>query len=128
MRKLVLILALGAAACGTAPEASNTVAPNTGVSNTVAQKPVDPTGVVTVSLPPEPANPFAVEGGALIENNCIACHSPEMIATQPPLDAAKWQATIDKMRNLYKAEIDPADDAALVRALIATRAEQPATR
>ena len=123
MRKLVLILALGCAACGAAPEVSNVAA-----AKPFDPQPVDPTRVVTVSLPPEPTNPFPGEGGALIERNCVACHSPEMIATQPPLDAAKWQATIDKMRTVYKAEIAPADDAALVRALIATRAEQPATR
>ena len=106
MRGLVLIAALALCACGKAPEPSNTAAA---------------TSVVSVSLPDEPPVPWKGEGAALIERNCIACHSPEMIATQPPLGADKWQATIDKMRTVYKAEIAKSDDAALVAALVATQ-------
>ncbi len=122
MKKLILIAALACAACGTAPEASNTVA------TTVKAKPIDPTATVTVAMPAEPATPWTGKAGAVIERNCIACHSPEMIANQPPLDAAKWQATIDKMRTLYKAEIPTTEDAALVAALIQVQAEQPGAR
>lgn len=116
---LVLIAALACAACDAAPTASNT---------TASSGSIDPAGVVTVALPPEPATPWTGEAGAVIERNCIACHSPEMIATQPPLDAAKWQATIDKMRTVYKAEIPANEDDALVAALIRVQAEQAAAR
>ena len=63
-----------------------------------------------VTLPPT---------AAIVTQNCTGCHSSEMIAAQPPLDAAKWQAEIDKMRKVFKAPIDPADDARLIAALVA---------
>ena len=55
------------------------------------------------------------KGGALIERNCGAGHPPDVIATQPPLEVSRLKATIDKMRTVYKAKIEPADAAALVR-------------
>ncbi len=63
----------------------------------------------TIALPP------SVE---LVTTNCTACHSPEMILSQPVLDAATWQKEIDKMRTAYRASIDPKDDRALVAALV----------
>lgn len=95
-----VIIAVALSACGQAPEPAAPAATT-----------------VSVSLPDEPAVPWTGEGGALIARSCLACHSPEMIANQPPLDAKKWQATIDKMRSVYKAQIEPSDDAALVAAL-----------
>ncbi|MES2338004.1 MAG: cytochrome c [Pseudomonadota bacterium] len=104
MRGLAILAALALTACGTVPEPV--------VSNT---------SVVSVSLPGEPAARWTGPGGALIERNCAACHSPEMIANQPPLTSEKWQATIDKMRTVYGAQIAEGDDAALVAALQATQ-------
>lgn len=101
-----LVLASALSACGDAAAPTNATAPS----------------VVRVTLPDEPAAPWKGEGAALVERNCLACHSAEMIATQPPLTAEKWQASIDKMRSVYKARIDPADDAALVAALMGTQA------
>jgi hypothetical protein len=49
-----------------------------------------------------------------INNNCLGCHSAEMVLTQPRLTPAEWQAEVAKMRNVFKAPIDPADDAAIV--------------
>ncbi len=49
-----------------------------------------------------------------INNNCLGCHSAEMVLTQPRLTPAEWQAEIAKMRNVFHAPIDPADDAAIV--------------
>jgi len=72
---------------------------------------------VAITLPTdEPTLP----GGAaseIITNNCTACHSVEMITMQPPLDAKTWGKEVAKMREVYRAAIDPADDAALVTAL-----------
>jgi hypothetical protein len=64
----------------------------------------------------------------LITAKCTACHSAEMLTTQPALSAEKWQATIDKMRGVYKAPIAPADDQALIAELLAlpTQRLQPA--
>jgi cytochrome c5 len=102
MKRLVIIATL-LSGCGRAPEAAQPVAADT---------------VVRISLPDDPAAPWT---SPVIERNCVACHSSEMIANQPPLGPDKWQATIDKMRTVYAAKIDPADDAALVAALQATQ-------
>ena len=98
------MFALALVACGGAPE--------------VTQPAVVTTSTVSVSLPDEPVVPWKGAGGAVIERNCVACHSSEMIATQPPLTPEKWQATIDKMRTVYHAQIPEADDPALVAALV----------
>ena len=106
MRRFAPEVALALAACGGgSPEAPQPVVADT---------------VVRVSLPDEPVVPWT--GAAVVERNCVACHSPEMIANQPPLGPEKWQATIDKMRTVYAAQIDKADDAALVAALTAIQA------
>lgn len=66
----------------------------------------------------------------IVTINCTACHSPEMILSQPRLDAATWQKEIDKMRTAYRATINPRDDAALIAALIALQrpARSPSIR
>ncbi|MEN2787673.1 cytochrome C nitrite reductase [Sphingomonas qilianensis] len=79
----------------------------------------------TIALPEESAALPA--GSALITANCTACHSVEMLTAQPPLNAEKWQATIDKMRGVYKAPIAPGDDQALIGALLALPAQRPAS-
>lgn len=52
-----------------------------------------------------------------LNTNCTACHSAEMVLTQPSLSAHQWQATVKKMREIYKAPIAEEDDAAIVQAL-----------
>jgi cytochrome c553 len=42
--------------------------------------------------------------------NCAGCHSPSMILTQPRLSEEHWKSTIKKMREVYKAPINPADE------------------
>lgn len=54
-----------------------------------------------------------------INNNCLSCHSAEMVMTQPRLTKAEWTAEVIKMRNVFKAPIDPADDAAIIAWLTA---------
>lgn len=73
----------------------------------------------SISLPEETAAVPAAAGGDVITAHCTACHSAEMILNQPQLNAEKWQATIDKMRGVYKAPIAPAEDKALIAALTA---------
>ncbi|MGJ3648501.1 cytochrome C nitrite reductase [Sphingomonas sp. GlSt437] len=81
----------------------------------------------TITLPTtEPVLP----GGAksdIITNNCTACHSPEMILMQPPLDAKTWGTEIDKMRSAYKAAIDPKDVPAITAALLALPSQRKPT-
>ncbi len=45
----------------------------------------------------------------------------EFVTAQPSLDARKWAGVIAKMRKVYHAPIDPADDAKLTEALVALR-------
>jgi mono/diheme cytochrome c family protein len=78
----------------------------------------------TIALPTE--EPVLPGGAAseIITNNCTACHSPEMILMQPPLDAKTWGAEVAKMRTAYRAAIDPKDDSAIVKALMALPTQQ----
>ena len=52
-------------------------------------------------------------------NNCLACHSAAMITAQPRLTRMQWGETIAKMRTVYGAPIDPADDRAILDWLVA---------
>ena len=69
-----------------------------------------------------PTDEPVLPGGAasdIITNNCTACHSAQMITMQPPLDAKTWGAEVAKMRTVFHAAVDPKDDAAIVKALLA---------
>jgi mono/diheme cytochrome c family protein len=60
-------------------------------------------------------------GGAaadVVNNNCLACHSTEMVLTQPALAKPAWEAVVRKMIAVYKAPIDDADIAAIVSYLV----------
>lgn len=81
----------------------------------------------SLTLPEEQIAFAAGPQGELLTVNCTACHSPEMILTQPKLAADKWQATIDKMRKAYHASIAPTDDARIIAALTALPAQSAAT-
>ncbi|WP_034160101.1 hypothetical protein [Sphingomonas sp. ERG5] len=78
----------------------------------------------TIALPDATAVLPEGPAGELVTRNCTACHSVEMITTQPHLAPEKWQATVEKMRAVYKAPIAPGDDLALVAALVSF--QQPA--
>jgi hypothetical protein len=47
-----------------------------------------------------------------------------MIEMQPPLDAKGWTTEITKMRSVFHAAIDPQDDAAITKALLALPTQQ----
>ncbi len=67
---------------------------------------------------PEDGETFAATGGdAILDRNCLACHSVAMIRYQPPLKEAQWKATVEKMRDAYGAPIADADIPAIVAAL-----------
>jgi len=71
-----------------------------------------------------PADPPGLPDSAeLVTQNCTGCHSSEFLAAQPKLSRATWAAEVAKMRKVYHAPIDPADDAKLVEALVALRGE-----
>ena len=54
-----------------------------------------------------------------VNNNCLACHSAAMITAQPRLTRMQWGETIAKMRTVYGAPIDPADEKAILDWLVA---------
>jgi cytochrome c553 len=76
---------------------------------------------VSVDLPPGddmfPDGPSA----DAVNNNCLACHSADMVLNQPALPKAQWQAEVDKMRTSYKAPIDPGDVDAILDYLVSIR-------
>ena len=57
-----------------------------------------------------------------VNQNCLACHSAEMVLNQPQLPRATWAAEVTKMRNVYKAPVSEADAALIVDYLAATHA------
>ena len=63
-----------------------------------------------------------------INNNCLSCHSAEMVLTQPRLTRAEWAGEVTKMRAVFKAPIDPADDAAIIAWLTRMSAQLPDKR
>ena len=63
-----------------------------------------------------------------INNNCLACHSAEMVLNQPALTRAEWAGEVTKMRSVYKAPVAPADDAAIIDWLTAMSSRLPAMR
>lgn len=92
-------------------------------------RPADFTGpfrAASIELPADDALFPEGTGSALLNENCLACHSASMVLTQPKLTAEQWQATLDKMRSVYKAPLDPANDPALVAALLVANADADA--
>ncbi len=77
---------------------------------------------VTVELPPDAASFPDGPNVKIVNQNCLACHSADMVLDQPLLPKATWAAEVAKMRNVYKAPITDADAALIVDYLAATHA------
>jgi hypothetical protein len=60
-------------------------------------------------------------GSDAINNNCLACHSADMVLNQPALSKQAWAAEVNKMINNYKAPIAPEDVGAIVDYLTALK-------
>jgi hypothetical protein len=60
-------------------------------------------------------------GADAINNNCLACHSADMVLNQPALSMAQWEAQVNLMRTAYKAPIDPKDAGAIVDYLVSIK-------
>lgn len=48
-------------------------------------------------------------GAAVINANCLACHSADMVLNQPALSKTAWTAEVTKMIKVYKAPIAAQD-------------------
>ena len=64
---------------------------------------------------------FPGAGAEAINSNCLACHSTEMVLTQPALPKATWEAEVHKMITTYKAPVDEKDIGAIVDYLVRTK-------
>ena len=60
-------------------------------------------------------------GADAINNNCLACHSADMVMNQPALSKQAWAAEVNKMIHNYKAPIAPEDVGAIVDYLTALK-------
>jgi mono/diheme cytochrome c family protein len=56
-------------------------------------------------------------GADAINNNCLACHSADMVLNQPALPKQAWATEVNKMINTYKAPIAPEDVGTIVQYL-----------
>jgi cytochrome c5 len=71
---------------------------------------------------PESSAMFPAGPGADVTNaNCLACHSIGMVMNQPVLSKAGWEAEVNKMRNVYKAPVQPSDVAAITDYLVSIK-------
>jgi mono/diheme cytochrome c family protein len=76
---------------------------------------------VSVDLPTGDAMFPNGPGADAINNNCLACHSADMVLNQPALPKAQWEAEVIKMHTAYKAPIDPKDVDAILDYLVSTK-------
>jgi hypothetical protein len=53
-------------------------------------------------------------GADAINNNCLACHSADMVLNQPALSRQTWNSEVKKMIEVYKAPVDSSDVTAMV--------------
>lgn len=66
---------------------------------------------------------FPGPGADAINNNCLACHSADMVLNQPALPKATWDAEVHKMITAYKAPVDEKDVGAIVDYLVRTKGQ-----
>lgn len=76
---------------------------------------------LSVTLPETSATFPPGPGVDAVNNNCLSCHSVEMVMNQPVLPKAGWEAEVAKMRNAFKAPIADADVPPIVDYLTATK-------
>jgi len=79
---------------------------------------------VKIDLPDNDRMFPAGPGSDAINNNCLACHSADMVLNQPVLPKSVWQAEVTKMIRSYKAPVSEEDVAAIVDYLARTKATE----
>ncbi len=60
-------------------------------------------------------------GADVANNNCLACHSADMVLNQPAMSKVQWEFEVHKMLTAYKAPIDPKDVDAILDYLVRIR-------
>jgi mono/diheme cytochrome c family protein len=79
--------------------------------------------VTRIELPPDglQLKPSTLPGYAKAQANCVACHSAEYMAYQPPTAARPyWEAMVKRMKGVFKGPVDEADMPAIVEYLVKT--------
>jgi hypothetical protein len=76
---------------------------------------------VKIDLPDSDKMFPAGPGSDAINNNCLACHSADMVLNQPAMSKQVWAAEVNKMVHNYKAPIAPEDVGAIVDYLTALK-------
>ncbi len=65
--------------------------------------------------------PSSLPGYAKAKDHCVACHSAEYFAYQPPTaPRGYWEAMVKRMRSAFKAPVDEADAPDIVDYLVKT--------
>jgi mono/diheme cytochrome c family protein len=77
----------------------------------------------SIALPPDglQLKASALPGYAKAQTNCVACHSAEYMAYQPP-NASRpyWEAMVKRMKAVFKAPVADEDMPAIVDYLVKT--------
>jgi hypothetical protein len=76
---------------------------------------------VKIDLPDSDKMFPAGPGSDAINNNCLACHSADMVLNQPALSKQAWAAEVNKMINNYKAPVAAEDVGPIVDYLAALK-------
>jgi cytochrome c553 len=85
---------------------------------------VQPAPAITSTTVELPSGDALFAGGSsadAINNNCLACHSADMVLNQPALSKSVWESEVQKMIKAYKAPIDESDVPAIVDYLASTK-------
>jgi hypothetical protein len=75
----------------------------------------------TVELPPGDTLFPGGSSADAVNNNCLACHSADMVLNQPALSRSAWDSEVQKMINIYRAPVDESDVPAIVDYLASTK-------
>ena len=75
-----------------------------------------------MEFPPDAASFPDGPNVKVVNQDCLACHSADMVLDQPLLPRATWAAEVAKMRATYKAPLKDEDIPLIVDYLAATHA------
>lgn len=76
-----------------------------------------------ITLPEETATykPSALPGYALVQRNCLICHSAQYAQSQPPASPRSyWDGAVHKMKKVFRAPLPDSDMPAIVDYLVKT--------
>lgn len=77
---------------------------------------------LNLEFPPDAASLPDGPNVKVVNRDCLACHSADMVLDQPLLPRAAWAAEVAKMRATYKAPLKDEDIPLIVDYLAATHA------